>query len=45
VITRTLYDAVGGHRDVEQPERDLLRRLGRRRLVRLRTGAISNYLT
>jgi glycosyltransferase involved in cell wall biosynthesis len=41
VIARSLYDALGGHRDVENPERDLLRRLGRRRLVRLRTGAIA----
>jgi glycosyltransferase involved in cell wall biosynthesis len=45
VIAGTLYAAVGGHRDVEEPERDLLRRLGRRRLVRLRTSAIPNYLT
>jgi len=42
VIPRPLYDALGGHRDVEEPERDLLRRLGRRRLVRLRTGAFSD---
>jgi hypothetical protein len=42
VIARSFYDALGGHRDVEEPERDLLRRLGRRRLVRLRTGAISD---
>ena len=40
VIARTLYGAVGGHRAVEDPERDLLRRLGRRRLVRLRTAAV-----
>jgi glycosyltransferase involved in cell wall biosynthesis len=40
VIARRLYDAVGGHRDVKEPEHDLLRRLGRRRLMRLRTGAI-----
>jgi hypothetical protein len=41
VIARSLYDALGGHRDVEEPERELYRRLGRRRLVRLRTGAIA----
>ena len=41
LIARSLYDALGGHRDVEEPERELLRRLGRRRLVRLRTGAIA----
>jgi glycosyltransferase involved in cell wall biosynthesis len=41
VIARTLYDACGGHRDLEEPERDLIRRLGRRRLVLLRAGAIA----
>jgi glycosyltransferase involved in cell wall biosynthesis len=41
LIGRSLYDALGGHRDVEEPERELYRRLGRRRLVRLRTGAIA----
>jgi len=40
VIAKSLYDALGGHRDVPAPERDLLRRLGRKRLVWLRTGAI-----
>jgi len=45
LINRALYAAVGGHRDVEEPERDLLRRLGRRRLVLLRTSTSSNYLT
>ena len=45
LIARSLYDALGGHRDVAESERDLLRRLGRRGLVRLRTGAISDYLT
>jgi glycosyltransferase involved in cell wall biosynthesis len=42
VIPRPLYDVLGGHRDVEEPERDLLRRLGRRRLVRLRSGATAD---
>jgi glycosyltransferase involved in cell wall biosynthesis len=40
VIAKSLYDALGGHRDVPAPERDLFRRLGRKRLLRLRTGAI-----
>ena len=40
VIAKSLYDALGGHRDVQATERDLLRRVGRKRLVRLRTGAI-----
>jgi glycosyltransferase involved in cell wall biosynthesis len=42
VIARSLYDALGGHSDVEEPERELFRRLGRRRLFRLRTGAITH---
>jgi len=41
LISRQCYDRVGGHRaDAADPERDLLRRLGRRRLVTLRTAAI-----
>lgn len=40
VIARSRYDALGGHRDLKEPERDLLRRLGRRRLVQLRAGAM-----
>jgi len=35
-----LGTALGGHRDVEEPERDLRRRLRRRHLALLRTGAI-----
>ena len=40
VIAKARYAALGGHRDVEEPERDLRRRLHRRHLVLLRTGAI-----
>jgi hypothetical protein len=40
VIAKPLYDALGGHRDVEDSEHDLMRRLGRRRLVLLRTCAM-----
>jgi glycosyltransferase involved in cell wall biosynthesis len=40
VIARSLYEALGGHRDVPAPERDLLRRIGRKRLVWLRTSAV-----
>jgi hypothetical protein len=40
VIAKALYDALGGHRDIEAPERDLVYRLGRRRTVLLRAGAI-----
>jgi hypothetical protein len=40
VIAKARYAALGGHRDVEEPERDLRRRLRRRHVVLLRTGAI-----
>jgi len=36
LIAKVLYAALGGHRDVEEPERDLVRRLGRRRIALLR---------
>jgi glycosyltransferase involved in cell wall biosynthesis len=40
ILSRELYRAVGGHRaDAAEPERDLSRRLGRRRIVMLRCGA------
>jgi len=39
IIAKTRYAALGGHRDVEEPERDLQRRLRRRHLVLLHTGA------
>jgi glycosyltransferase involved in cell wall biosynthesis len=41
VISKTRYDALGGHRDLDEPERDLHRRLGHRRLVLLRAGALA----
>jgi glycosyltransferase involved in cell wall biosynthesis len=41
LIARSLYDALGGHRDGAEPERDLARRLGRRRVVLLRSGAMA----
>ncbi len=41
LISRQAYDRLGGHRvEAADPERDLLRRLGRRRIVTLRTSAI-----
>jgi glycosyltransferase involved in cell wall biosynthesis len=41
VIARRLYDSLGGHRDqVADCETDLLRRLGRRRIVTLRSGVV-----
>jgi glycosyltransferase involved in cell wall biosynthesis len=40
VISRRLYDALGGHLDAAaDPEADLLARLGRRRVLMLRSGA------
>jgi glycosyltransferase involved in cell wall biosynthesis len=41
VVAKALYDALGGHRDIDEPERDLLRRLGRRRIVLLRCTALA----
>jgi glycosyltransferase involved in cell wall biosynthesis len=42
LIAKLLYDAVGGHRpEAHEPERDLARRLGRRRIVMLRSGALT----
>jgi glycosyltransferase involved in cell wall biosynthesis len=41
VIAKPLYDRLGGHRDHSDPESDLLRRLGRRRIVMLRSGAVT----
>jgi glycosyltransferase involved in cell wall biosynthesis len=40
IITKRLYDALGGHPErAADPETDLLRRIGRRRLVRLASAA------
>jgi glycosyltransferase involved in cell wall biosynthesis len=40
LISRQCYDRFGGHRvEANDPERDLLRRLGRRRIATLRTAA------
>ena len=36
LIAKAFYEALGGHRGVEGPERDLLRRVGRRRIVLLK---------
>ena len=42
IIAKQAYERMGGHRaDAADPEADLLRRLGRRRIVLLRTGAIA----
>ena len=38
ILPRTLYDELGGHRpNIDDPEADLLRRIGRGRLTTLRT--------
>ena len=43
IIFKRLYDRIGGHNDgAADPERDLLARLGRRRIVRLRNAASFN---
>ena len=41
ILRRSFYDALGGHRaESAAPERSLLRRIGRRRLTRLRTAVV-----
>src|SRR5262245_47553540 len=39
LIAKDLYDAVGGHDDTPDAEKDMLRRLGAHRIVLLRCGA------
>jgi glycosyltransferase involved in cell wall biosynthesis len=41
LIAKSLYDAIGGHRELDEPERELLGRLGHRRIVLLRTNALA----
>jgi glycosyltransferase involved in cell wall biosynthesis len=44
LINKRLYDELGGHRDAAaDPEADLIARLGRRRTVLLRSGAITAH--
>jgi glycosyltransferase involved in cell wall biosynthesis len=40
LIAKSLYAELGGHRPVAAPEADLIRRLGRRRVALLRSGAL-----
>ena len=41
LVSRALYDRLGGHRDTAVDcEADLLRRLGRRRTVMMRSGIV-----
>jgi hypothetical protein len=40
VIAKRVYERLGGHRDRGDTETDLLRRIGRRRIVMLRSGAM-----
>lgn len=40
IIARRVYERLGGHHDRGDPEADLLRRIGRRRIVMLRAGAV-----
>jgi hypothetical protein len=39
VISRRLYDRLGGHTESADPEADLIGRIGRRRIVLLKSGA------
>jgi hypothetical protein len=39
IVSKVLYDQIGRHRDVSDPEADLLARIGRRRLALLRSRA------
>lgn len=41
MIAKRVYQRLGGHFDRADTERDLLRRLGRRRIVMLRAGAVA----
>jgi glycosyltransferase involved in cell wall biosynthesis len=41
LISQRFYDALGGHRaDAAEPQADLIRRIGRKRIVRLATPAV-----
>jgi hypothetical protein len=40
MIPKLLYDQLGGHANTEDAETELLRRIGRRRIVTLRTAAL-----
>jgi Glycosyl transferase family 2 len=40
LIEKQQYEDIGGHRDHGDPETDLLRRLGRRTVITLRSGAL-----
>lgn len=40
LIAKQHYEDIGGHRDVADPDADVLRRLGRRAIVTLRSGAL-----
>jgi glycosyltransferase involved in cell wall biosynthesis len=43
VVTKACYQRVGGHREnADDPEADLIARIGRRRLVMLRSGALDS---
>jgi glycosyltransferase involved in cell wall biosynthesis len=41
IIPKILYDRIGRHRDVTDPETDLIARLGWRRIALLRSGALA----
>jgi glycosyltransferase involved in cell wall biosynthesis len=42
LVSKRFYERLGGHRaDSPEPERELMRRIGRRRVVMLRSGAVA----
>lgn len=41
IIAKDFYRQIGGHTDTADPEADLIRRIGRRRIATLSTGAFS----
>ena len=41
IIAKEFYRQIGGHSDTANPEADLIRRIGRRRIATLSTGAFS----
>lgn len=41
IVAKRAYEGLGGHRESADTERDLLRRIGRRRIVVLHAGAVA----
>lgn len=43
LLTKTAYNALGGHSDSVDPEQSLIRKIGRRRIALLRSGVTGNF--